>query len=318
MPLKFSELERNTAQRFIKQLHNSYLARINDYYQVGEEQLPSFSWAGQNKVTIFCIKVYDDQFDNKANIIFACASKIFRNKVLCADAYDLTNNPSFSNAIGSSQQLEWFVEKKLLNRKLVNHIIPSSIDYVFGDLEDASRSFCRRIANDWVDDEYKQARNVGSSLAPLTPVSFSKQRYFVDRYHFADILKTINDMQFTEEFNQCLWAYDNQKWFLCASGLGSCIEHLMLMILQNYAKSGYLTLKGLGFSPMFSDYIKKFKKPPLNISSRQETYFRMIFMARNAIDHFNTGNTSKELCDIMLTGLFDIFNDYFGKSLNKK
>lgn len=38
-------------------------------------------------------------------------------------------------------------------------------------------------------------------------------------------------------------------------------------------------------------------------------------MARNAIDHFNTGNTSKELCDLMLNGVSSIFNDYFKKSL---
>ena len=51
---------------------------------------------------------------------------------------------------------------------------------------------------------------------------------------FDSMLKDIDDSQFTDEFNQCLFAYENEKWFLCAVGLGSCLEHLMYIILINY------------------------------------------------------------------------------------
>ncbi|MBL1056996.1 hypothetical protein JEM51_11380 [Ligilactobacillus agilis] len=143
----------------------------------------------------------------------------------------------------------------------------------------------------------------------------TNRQFFIDRYHFDEMLKAINSSQFTDEFNQCLYAYEHEKWFLCAAGLGSCLEHLMLIILKNYNDKGYKTLKGLPKNPTAHNYIIQFRQPPISISSRQETFFNILFMARNAVDHHNTGKTQKELCDLLLDGISDLYNDYYNSSI---
>ena len=63
--------------------------------------------------------------------------------------------------------------------------------------------------------------------------------------------------------------------------------------------------------------INNLRKEPINIDTRQERYIRLVFKARNAVSHYNSGYTSKELCDLMLTGISSIFNDYYRNSVEK-
>lgn len=132
------------------------------------------------------------------------------------------------------------------------------------------------------------------------------------------MLKTLDDNQFNDEFNQCLFAYEHEKWFLCAAGLGSCLEHLMEKVIINYNKNGYPLLKRLGKDPTLRDYLNIFRKEPINLEPRQETYIKMLFMARNSVDHHNTGYTSKNICDSLLDGIRNIFNDYYSQSILSK
>ena len=44
----------------------------------------------------------------------------------------------------------------------------------------------------------------------------------------------------------------------------------------------------------------------------------MLFMARNSIDHHNTGYTSKNICDSLLDGVRNMFNDYYAPSIMAK
>lgn len=140
---------------------------------------------------------------------------------------------------------------------------------------------------------------------PLT-----QTKLFVDTYHFDQMLSTLNDNQFTDEFNQCLFAYQNQKWFLCAAGLGSCLEHLMLLTLSNYHKETQL-----GRNPTAKDYLKAFTKEPIKLESRQQTFIDALFRLRNSVDHHNSGITSKRICDTLLDGISDVFNEYYIPSI---
>lgn len=166
----------------------------------------------------------------------------------------------------------------------------------------------------WTENEYKQTLEIEKKPNPLTPFPLSHQKFFVDRYHFDDMLSTINDDQFTDEFNQCLFAYENEKWFLCATGLGSCLEHIMLIIIENYDKNGFNILHKLGRSPTAKDYLKVFSSFPIKISSREQSFINMLFIARNSVAHYNTGKTQRKLCDILLDGISDIYNNYYHTS----
>lgn len=117
------------------------------------------------------------------------------------------------------------------------------------------------------------------------------------------------------------FAYEHEKWFLCATGLESCLEHLMLIILTNYDNSGYRNeknerlFKGFPKKLTVQDYVRCFKKNPINITSRQATFINLLFMARNSIDYHNTGKTQKNLCDLLLDGISDMYNDYYASSV---
>ena len=39
-------------------------------------------------------------------------------------------------------------------------------------------------------------------------------------------------------------------------------------------------------------------------------------MARNSVDHYNSGKTQRIFCDLLLDGISDVYNDYFGDSMN--
>lgn len=38
-------------------------------------------------------------------------------------------------------------------------------------------------------------------------------------------------------------------------------------------------------------------------------------MARNSVDHFNTGKTQRIFCDVLLDGISETFNNYFQASI---
>ena len=92
----------------------------------------------------------------------------------------------------------------------------------------------------------------------------------------------------------------------------------MEIIIINYDRKGYNLLRKLGKDPTIKNYLYIFRNSPINIEARQETYIKMLFMARNSIDHHNTGYTSKNICDSLLDGVRNMFNDYYAPSIMAK
>lgn len=230
-----------------------------------------------------------------------------------------TKQYTFGNILDSSvtKRLSWIVENGLLTSSFINRICTYSLTYFYSDFTEdyAKESIINDWSKAWVDNEYKATLGSLKKATPIQQFPTSNQKFFVDRYHFDEMLKTLDDDQFTDEFNQCLFAYEHEKWFLCAAGLGSCLEHLMEKIIINYNKKGYKTLRNLGKDPTFKDYLTIFRKPPINMEPRQETYIKMLSMARNSVDHHNTGYTQKNICDSLLDGIRNVFNDYYPSSI---
>lgn len=305
--------------KFLKALHQAYNERVTNYYEAKGKELSRFIWSEKKKVFIYILDVFsDNDSSSKTSILFAVPSKE-DNKIFYANLVNETNNFTFGNIFDSDPKarISWLISQKILKKEFTVNIYNPSIFYTFFDftkeysLEDIKNPWIKK----WVDTEYKSSLNDLKKSNYIEPFPTLGKKLFVDRYHFDEMLKTLDDNQFTDEFNQCLFAYEHEKWFLCATGLGSCLEHLMEKIIINYNKKGYKTLRGLGKDPTFKDYLVVFRKSPINMEPRQETYFKMLSMARNSVDHHNTGYTKKNICDSLLDGIRNIFNDYYSSSI---
>ena len=222
--------------------------------------------------------------------------------------------------------LNWIIDSGLISKSTAKNIVPGSLKMIFSVFDDIKinykdePNFVSNLTEDWirswVDKEYNSTLAAESTPTLVNYFPSTFKRYFIDKYHFEDMLKEINNDQFTDEFNQCLFAYEHEKWFLCASGLGSCLEHLMYIILNNYAKKGYNILNRFPKDPTAKDYVNRFRQKPIGIDSRQARAINLFFMARNSVDHYNSGKTQRIFCDLLLDGISDVYNDYFGASMN--
>lgn len=308
----FENIDSGYSDNFIDLLHKKYLERLA-FYEIQDKDLSRFSWSNNKHVNLYIIKYYYDFFDSHSNLMVATPAKN-NDSLFYIDLFDETRNYTFSNLKLPTERLSWLISENHLDLD-INQIIISSIAQASGDFYNSAQHFAKTLSKDWVDNEYKSTLKKLSEPTIVEELPRTNRQFFIDRYHFDKMLKTINSSQFTDEFNQCLYAYEHEKWFLCAAGLGSCLEHLMLIILKNYNDKGYKTLKGLPKNPTAHNYIIQFRQPPISISSRQETFFNILFMARNAVDHHNTGKTQKELCDLLLDGISDLYNDYYNSSI---
>lgn len=310
----FENIDSGYSDNFIDLLHKKYLERLS-FYEIQDKDLSRFSWSNNKHVNLYIIKYYYDFFDSYSNLIVATPAQN-KDSLFYLDLSTETRNYTFSKLELPLEILSWLISENYLDLD-VNQIIISSVSQTSGDFYNSNNAqhFAKTLSKDWVDNEYKSTLQQLSEPTIVEKLPRTNRQFFIDRYHFDEMLKAINSSQFTDEFNQCLYAYEHEKWFLCAAGLGSCLEHLMLIILKNYNDKGYKTLKGLPKNPTAHNYIIQFRQPPISISSRQETFFNILFMARNAVDHHNTGKTQKELCDLLLDGISDLYNDYYNSSI---
>lgn len=288
--------------KLLKEIKEYYQERL-DYYQVNGKELSRFSWAENKKVELHVFLTSNDDYFNPNDLIFFAVPSQSDNLNFKNIFDETNNNPSFEQ-LNRREKISWLVSNNYLHLK--DRIIKSSINFGLPNYNTIPTYLLKKWAHDWVDNEYRETSLSLSSATKLQSFPTTNKKFFVDRYHFNDMLSTISDDQFTDEFNQCLFAYEHEKWFLCAAGLGSCLEHLMLLTLMNYSKQG-----SLGRNPTAKDYLKAFEKEPISIDSRQQTFIDTLFRVRNSVDHHNSGHTQKNLCDMLLDGVSDIFNDYF-------
>lgn len=147
---------------------------------------------------------------------------------------------------------------------------------------------------------------------PASLTDFNKMTLRAKRYNFEEMLQTINNKQFEIEFDECLYCYNNQKWFVCAAGLGSILEHLLYLILE----------KNKMIDSNFPDdatakiYIEYMSRKPISIKKRERTNLKTLFLIRNSVSHYNQGFTSKQQCAFLMDGIKDVFNNYYVKDFN--
>lgn len=301
------------SQQIIDTLKKSYLDEIK--YIMGDlnTDYSRFSWAESRHIAIYLIRAYRKSMSKNiaTSVMFAHSND--QDTFTFIDLEAQTHNFEFEQLYSTKQFLQYFVNKNLVEKSIISKTIPSFLSFtvllrnspLVSQLEDLSK-----WSKEFVDHEYNYFQTELIKNNKIESFPLTQTQLFVDNYHFDEMLTSINDNQFTDEFNQCLFAYQNQKWFLCAAALGSCLEHLMLLTLTSYHKEGQL-----GRNPTAKDYLKAFTREPISLDSRQQTFIDTLFRLRNSVDHHNSGITSKRICDMLLDGLNVVYNEYFLPSI---
>lgn len=297
----------------LNQLHDYYQKRV-DYIGIPEENRDSFIWSDDKKINIYLIELsqLDSTFkEAKKFLIFAKSSEDNKNHLFYMDKKKQTQGYWFEkhpyDAIEILEKLT-LSENKL--KLLISKINQTSLTTAM--FMQTQENWITSWINKWVDREYEtMSKQLSTTKSPS--IKFSDKKFFIDRYHFDEMLKTIKDEQFWEEFRQIMTAYEQGLWFVCAAALGSTIEYLMYLTIKNYDNPEMY--RKIGTDPTVDKYMRAFRIPPISINMRQESFIRAIFKFRNSVSHYNSGYTSKQTCNIMLDGLSSIYNDFYRKSL---
>lgn len=253
-----------------------------------------FFWHN-NHVKIWIVGIKDKKIGENSTLLFATSSDI--DEIETINCVDQTSSPIFYKIDSPKQQIQFLIDNKLIP-DISKKTVSSSIN---------NQSGVNYWINSWVKTE---ETNAESLIVPSTElIDFNKVKIRAKRYDFKEMIDIIADKQFTIELDECLYAYNNEKWFVCAAGLGGVLEHLLYLVLD---KNNMID-KQFPDNATYSDYIGYMKKDPINIGSRQKTMIKNIFNIRNSVSHFNQGFTSKDQCSYLMSGIKEIFNNYYLK-----
>ncbi|AUX11442.1 hypothetical protein C0213_03140 [Latilactobacillus sakei] len=293
--------------KLLKKIKLAYDQQL-DYIGVKDAELNRFMWSAKKKIQIYMYEVFSNV--GTVYIIFAIESS--KDELIEASFVTETHNYEFESLFITEERFNYLANQNLIEPNLKNKVNPNSI-YATFPLSNSVEENLLDWVKSFVSREYNNSKNMLEQKNITQQFPLLNKKIFIDKYHFNEMLSVINNNQFSDEFNQCLFAYENQKWFLCAAGIGSTLEHLMLLILTNYGVE-----KSLGRNPTAKDYLKAFTKEPILLESRQQTYIDTLFRLRNSVDHHNSGYTSKGICDMLLDGISAVFNEYYITSLKNQ
>lgn len=297
-------------EHILSNMKKEYLAQIN-YIGVDVNDEERFSWAENRHLSFEMYHLFHkNMYPSDKTLVYLILARLSKEDSLqIIDLEKKTHSFEFEQ-LTVNEYLPYLISKHLVQKS--EEIVPASVDILYTAPPFGSSPYdFNALAQRFAEKEYKTTQKELTARNVLEPFPVTKHEMFIDTYHFDDMLKELNNNQFSDEFNQCLFAYTHEKWFLCAAGIGSCLEHLMLLILMNYNKAAQL-----GRNPTAKDYLKAFTRDPICLDARQQTYIDTLFRLRNSIDHHNAGITSKRICDMLLDGVTNVFNEYYIPSTN--
>lgn len=290
---KLNALSEDTLKCIYNRLHNDYLVEYNTLGNKPDNIDDYFSWMSKELNIHF---IYYKKRDEVNTVFFLSKSKkpgeiVVHNLIeetlsyevqnadvkmfvsLLIDANKIVVNPNdiIDISFFSEGYVVYQIGSVFFNREYRNNFLPQ-LDYTFKSLE------------------------------------FNKLRIHKNIYDFDKIIRTINNNQFTMELKECLIAYQEEKFFVAAAGLGSVLEHLLYLSIEKHVPDDK---NHTHENSTASEYISQLKKPPFNLSKRDVTNIKGTFAFRNSVSHFNRGYFSKEMCDQLLSGLKICFDRYF-------
>lgn len=294
----------NLIQESLNELKNDYISRVNEI--IGGEAFNSdlFFWYN-NPASIFLVLSSSGR-NNHCNIdIFMKKqnSSSGGDKFTILDYRKETDNYQIKN-LGAYSRLSYLLDIKFFSEiNDYENIIDASIKAGYLD----SRSFISSL----IDSEYKNSVSTLSTTL-VEKVDFNKLRIHADKYQFEMMIESINNTQFSAELSECLEAYEQEKFYICAAGLGGVLEHLMYLTLE---KNNMID-RSFPDNATYQDYVAYFGRAPMNIDKRQKTYIKSVFMIRNSVSHFNSGFTGKDNCQSLMSGIRNIYANYYAQEFS--
>lgn len=314
-----------TDDELIEYTKKAYNEEI-DY--IGMEDLSVFSWKNKHlKLTM--LKVFwENGTNNMAMFTFAELSD--KDEFFYKDVTEETHNIQFETSNNNLERFAYIKKNIIKDAKP----LPSSLFLRAGSrykmssayTEDASDLLAQITIIYWgknfAKNEYLNTSKELSKDLLDDSLDLVTNKYYTDRFHFNEILNGIDNKQFTLELNDCLKAYEQGLWFVCATGIGSVIEHLLYLSLKRldskykadhtareYAKNH--PLKGLSKDPTKMDYINRFEQYDKDFNYRTENHINSTFILRNSIDHYSSGYSGKNICDMMFQGIADFYEGIY-------
>ena len=275
----------------LKELKKYYLDQASK--TVNAEDLNIFFWC-ENPVTLYFINA------EKLPLVFATNEKNQeQDRAIYIDARDVTDNVQFQT-LTIKDKIAFLKENQKLLLKKDETIVEASLAY-------ASFLSGTTFIESWLEEEYTEA-DQQLSLPANQIVYTNPNTIKQSKFKFREMLSSVDDPQFKAEFNEFLFAYNNEKFFLAASSLGSIIEHLMYLALNNYGEA-----KSLGSrNPTAKNYLSALENSNhIRFNDRDSSYFDNIFKTRNSFSHYNTGYALKSQCDMMLLGLTSFYQRFY-------
>ncbi|WP_119327533.1 hypothetical protein [Companilactobacillus musae] len=308
-------------ETFLRTLKEQYENRVK-YIDPSEEQ-NIFSWKSKKlNFNVILTHTSSDSytFSLQTIVFFAELSKTNNDELTYIDLFNQTSVFEYDNTFSAENKLKYLIQNHLI--KNPTFIQGSLMMTTIANFEIENKDISR-LAKHFADTEYKLSTDkLNKNLFSQTPLKIFKSKYFTDKYHFENITNTIDDEQFTSELEDCIKAYELGLWFVCSTGIGSIIEHLLYLTINNFDKKfdsqkndGRPPISYLGKDPTRVDYFNGLKKCLPRFDDRQKRQLEAMFLLRNSVDHFNSGYSNKGICDILLQGVVDTYNGIYLQSL---
>lgn len=278
---------------------NDYTIRAREIIGLEDSSKELFSWLSRPMNIWIIITLSNSPYYK--TIFFAQYSDDQTDNLYIKDLRESTNDYQFKRIYNAADQLSYLINQNMIEIADPKSIIFSSI--YNNNLAGGSRN--------WVTQEYTTSTS-RLSLPPIKHVDFNKLRIHADRYQFDTMIKDINDDQFSAELSECLTAYENEQFYVCAAGLGGVLEHLMYLTLDKHK----MLDKNFPDNATYQDYVSYFGREPLKIDKRQKTAIKNTFMIRNSVSHFNSGFTGKENCQLLMSGIKNVYANYYTKDFS--
>lgn len=289
-------LEDETAYiEFVRKAQDAYKEYAFEIIGEDKRHFDLFSWITSD-LTMHFVHI-ESQNERKQPIIFT--TKYLGEDYIVHDATHLTN--SFLDKMENNKKV---ILTKLFQKDFFDFESKEIISCSFGYSDVGIRP--HDYASRYVRDEYNQAKE-SLNARSIELIKFNDTKLYKDFYDFESLLKELDNKQFEAELLECIDCYNHEKFFVSAAGLGAVLEHLLHIIIEkhNVEKTAFPK------NPTHKDYIAHMKKEPINIDNRQKSYIDSLFTLRNSVSHFNKGFTSKSICNQMMDGIVNIFNNYY-------
>lgn len=290
---QIDSLSNETKETLLEEAENIYKDAVDS--MIDDPNMKNlFSWYNE-PVTVHMILGKSNS--NWGRDIFYFAQLSNKNELILHNFLSETNSFDYKQSPDPRFKLSWLIDKKLIAIDM-NTIIPESLT-----IEHYIDAWAKR----WVAEEFK-IKEEHFSKNPVELVDFNEIYLRPDMNRFNTMIQTINSTQFTLELNECLFAYKNEKWFICASGLGALLEEIMWLTLVKHHED-YLIKDPEPTAAIYRSAFRRSKK--INMDQKTDIYLKHIFGLRNSVNHYKTGFANKKMVDDMLEAIELVFQDYY-------